>query len=536
MPPSARSVGVGSLGGHPGTAPVSVQGRSRVLSHPGLRDCRIGQLVGGPQRACPTPRATDAAAGGVWPEATLAGYRPPSYAQLGNDPAGHRTRTTTIASRGASEAAQGGAGSRRAGRWQASAGRGLCGAGPPLHRIPRSQWASPFVQGHTCTTDDWLPLYVDFVLASLQAELPALQGKRLACDCGPDGVCEADALAGMVFDATHPDAETSLPRVTGRRHRQARGSVLRAAAIMGSLRGGDALQSMPLWFPQEDVILAFRKLYPAEWFQSFQWPMLEDLLNQAPFTCYLDWRQSRGMEWDGPLGPPSSSNTSRRRQRLAWSLQPQGLHPASGGIWAGCRHPLCRICAVDHRSNPVGSSAYVGRRPVVCGQHGGGQRQPEGAPSGVHRGHQGAEAQVGAGVQAPRGFPVRGHPRGYLEARSRVVGTLRRYHAVGRLRPPSRIHQGPTSSGLRPSLRCFPLPARRGDRPLGGIGWLGGAQCRHYCGSEARFHGLLRPRAVHEGSQGGVLHPSYDPEPAQAVRQRRPLPAHTSVCHHTGVR
>ena len=122
--------------GRPGPKPLRSEGRSRVLSHPGLRDCRIGQLVGGPRRACPTPRATDAAAGGVWPEATLAGYRPPSYAQLGNDPAGHHTRTTTIASRGASEAAQGGAGSRRAGRWQASAGRGLCGAGPPLPPDP----------------------------------------------------------------------------------------------------------------------------------------------------------------------------------------------------------------------------------------------------------------------------------------------------------------------------------------------------------------------------------------------------------------
>ncbi|CAJ1359412.1 unnamed protein product, partial [Effrenium voratum] len=167
---------------------------------------------------------------------------------------------------------------------------------PPLHPEERARLPTVVrvadVRGHTCTTDDWLPLYVDFVLANLQAELPALQGKWLACDCGPDGVCEADALAGMVFDATHPDAEASLPRVTGRRHRQARGSVVRAATIMGSLRGSDALQSMSLWFPQEDVILAFRKLYPAEWFQSFQWPMLEDLLNKEPFTCYLDWRQS----------------------------------------------------------------------------------------------------------------------------------------------------------------------------------------------------------------------------------------------------
>ena len=78
---------------------------------------------------------------------------------------------------------------------------------------------------------------------------------------------------------------------------------------------------------------------------------------------------------------------------------------------------------------------------------------------------------------------------------------------MGRLRPPSRVHQGPPRGGLCPSLRCLPPPARRGDRPLGGVGWLGGAQCRHHRGSAAGFHRLLRPRAVHEGSQGGVLHP-----------------------------
>ena len=45
------------------------------------------------------------------------------------------------------------------------------------------------------------------------------------------------------------------------------------------------------------------------------------MLNKEPFTCYLDWRQSRGMEWDGPLGPPSSSNASRRCERLAEGKQ-----------------------------------------------------------------------------------------------------------------------------------------------------------------------------------------------------------------------
>ncbi|CAJ1359982.1 unnamed protein product [Effrenium voratum] len=133
----------------------------------------------------------------VWPKATLAGYRSQSYAQLGN------ARLPTVV-RVADVLADG----------KLPPDVVYVGQGHHSHRVPRSQWASPFVQGHTCTTDDWLPLYVDFVLANLQAELPALQGKRLACDCGPDGVCEADALAGMVFDATHPDAEASLPRVT----------------------------------------------------------------------------------------------------------------------------------------------------------------------------------------------------------------------------------------------------------------------------------------------------------------------------------
>ena len=173
---------------------------------------------------------------------------------------------------------------------------------------------------------------------------------------------------------------------------------------------------------------------------------------------------------------------------------------------------------------------------MVRGQHGDGQSQPEGTLSGVHRGHQGAQAQVGAGVQAPRDLPVRGHPRSYLEARSGFAGTLRRPYAVGRLRPPSRFYEGPSRGGLCPSLRSLPPPARRGNRPFGGAGRLGGAQRRHHRGSAAGFHRLLRPRAGHEGSQGGVLHPPDEPEPAQAVCQRRPLPAHTSLCHHTGVR
>ena len=161
------------------------------------------------------------------------------------------------------------------------------------HRVPRSQWASPFVQGHTCTTDDWLPLYVDFVLANLQAELPALQGKRLACDCGPDGVCEADALAGMVFDATHPDAEASLPRVTGRQ------DLCALAAIMGSLRGKDFQQGC------RGGLLQMRQngcLYPTRGGMEALWLWAPCCLPSAS-----RWRLRLALDEEGgPKGPSHS--------------------------------------------------------------------------------------------------------------------------------------------------------------------------------------------------------------------------------------
>ena len=61
-------------------------------------------------------------------------------------------------------------------------------------------------------------------------------GQTLPCDCRREGeVCEADALAGLVFDAT-------------------------------------ALQAPS----QEGVITCFRRLFPGDWFRQFKFPMIED--------------------------------------------------------------------------------------------------------------------------------------------------------------------------------------------------------------------------------------------------------------------
>ena len=51
------------------------------------------------------------------------------------------------------------------------------GRGHHSHRLPVTQWASPFVPGHNCGADEWPALYVEHVL---QTDLRQLEGTTLA--------------------------------------------------------------------------------------------------------------------------------------------------------------------------------------------------------------------------------------------------------------------------------------------------------------------------------------------------------------------
>jgi len=53
--------------------------------------------------------------------------------------------------------------------------------------------------------------------------------------------------------------------------------------------------------------------------------MLEDLINQPPFTCFLQWRFERQMEWDGPLNPALAAGTGRLAWRMAEGKQAGAL-------------------------------------------------------------------------------------------------------------------------------------------------------------------------------------------------------------------
>ena len=55
---------------------------------------------------------------------------------------------------------------------------------------------------------------------------------------------------------------------------------------------------IPYW-SQEAVVAAFCSLYPPHYFENFCFPMVEDLVNQPPFTCFTQWL--RAQPW-APLG------------------------------------------------------------------------------------------------------------------------------------------------------------------------------------------------------------------------------------------
>ena len=194
------------------------------------------------------------------------------------------------------------------------------GRGHHSHRLPVTQWASPFIPGHNWGADEWLALYVEHVMANLQNDLVGLEGKALACDCPLSQVCEGDLLAGLVFDAGRPSGEPHPPaagrprRSMGRRGRR----VLLAASAAALPTPVGAF--IP-YVHQDAVVAAFSSLFPEELLAGFRFPMVEDLVNAPPFTDYLQWCRACGEDWDGPLVPQLVSGQQRQWQRMAEGQQ-----------------------------------------------------------------------------------------------------------------------------------------------------------------------------------------------------------------------
>ena len=104
------------------------------------------------------------------------------------------------------------------------------GMGNHAHRLQTTKWKSPWQVGVNCTPQDWLPLFVQYVRETLWQELDELEGKVLVCDCPAAQTCEADLLAGLVFDRLslhrHPVAPQVVQGSNGRSHTAVTRSVL----------------------------------------------------------------------------------------------------------------------------------------------------------------------------------------------------------------------------------------------------------------------------------------------------------------------
>ena len=189
------------------------------------------------------------------------------------------------------------------------------------HRVPTSDWRCPWVPGHDCSWDEWIPRFVQYVHQSgLNERLPELMGKRLACDCSFEEVCKADILAGLVFEECVQQSAAQPARRKNRRVPR-RGVLL----AWGGLPGVDA-RAVP-WrrWTQEAVVNCFLGLFPEPWFTGFRFPMIEDLISQSPFIDSAEWRNGQHLDWDGPLGPATAPAGVRIRLRTAEGQQAGAL-------------------------------------------------------------------------------------------------------------------------------------------------------------------------------------------------------------------
>ena len=88
---------------------------------------------------------------------------------------------------------------------------------------------------------------------------------------------------------------------------------LASTAAAGYPGQGEIHQRWPQW----GLDAAIRSLFPIEWTRGVQIPVLDDLVNSAPFTTFPEFLESRDLDADGPLGPTLMTNYSRGQRRLA---------------------------------------------------------------------------------------------------------------------------------------------------------------------------------------------------------------------------
>ena len=205
------------------------------------------------------------------------------------------------------------------------AGHVYIGQGHYSHRLMKTKWASPFLPGIHGTASDCVGFYLDHIRKQdLVDQIKELQNMTLVCDCRLGEPCTGDALAAEFYAGKVEDVEQKTVAKNWRRKSKIMPTrpntrTITMAAAFASVLGQSMALRMPK--PQEAIVAAFCSLYPCETFEHFKFPMIEDLVNQSPFTAYMEWREEKDLEYDGPLGPTLASQRDTSWARSSMGKQ-----------------------------------------------------------------------------------------------------------------------------------------------------------------------------------------------------------------------
>ena len=165
-------------------------------------------------------------------------------------------------------------------------------------RVPTRACVEDVLQ-QNCTPQDWVPYYVQYIRETLWCELDELEGSVLVCDCPAAQTCEADLLAGLIFDRLSAQGPRGAPQVVQGQHGRSHKGVTRSV-LLSSVAQATGIPFGPFYILQESLALAFKKLYPGEWFEGVAIPFVEDNTHS---TCMCDGATSRGWTWRAAATP-----------------------------------------------------------------------------------------------------------------------------------------------------------------------------------------------------------------------------------------
>ena len=212
------------------------------------------------------------------------------------------------------------------------------GQGHHTHRTRVSHWSSPYTTGAHGTDEEVLITYCDWLHSSgLIDTIDTLLGMTLLTDKEPGVPCESDVLIAECYSYLIRQEET-MPHRDQReaRNRKRSSRVKPLGLLIAQAHSAEAVcryygkQYSPAgrpsrgpWqrWPQEAIVAVFISLFPAQFFEGFQFPMIEDAVNRFPFCDYVEWRDSRDLDNTGPQGPALVNAADNRLGRISEGLQ-----------------------------------------------------------------------------------------------------------------------------------------------------------------------------------------------------------------------